>query len=285
LQSALNQVTQLPFEVIVIDDCSTDNTEQVVKEYQKKFSNLRYHKQERNQGLAASRNRGVSLARGKYIIFLDDDDFLTQFVAEAGVIVLEYNQKYNVVTGGRLVINKEASQYNPPPRITEKSFYTTLDDGFTIRKSVFDEIQYDESLFTNEDADFGIQYMRKFKWNTIFVLNNILFLKFGHQIGSSDSWSAPSERTYLGMERYMKKNLPLYYEHGDKEEIEYILRYMGRLYCQGGKMRKGIPYLWKAHQTKPMWKNRRLLLASLGGPKVFNWHWRRISLDSRTKII
>ena len=284
LPSALGQVSAHTFEVIVIDDYSTDDTEEVVKEWQKKDSRLRYHKQEKNKGLAAARNTGASLARGEYIVFLDDDDVLVPYVLEVGKLLLDGYPKSKVVIGARLILYPEATTHQAPPTLNEKSLYTTLDDGFIIRKEVFNEIKYDEELLTNEDADFGIQFMQKYGYKSVALVNNILLIKQGHEVGSSSSWSSPSERTFLGMERYMKKNLPIYYKHGDNNETEYILRYMGRLYCQGGKVKKGIPYLWKAFRLKPMHKNFFLLLFAMGGSRIFNWYYKQYAKASRTKI-
>lgn len=285
LPSAITQQYHHKYEVIIIDDCSTDNTEEIVKQFQKLLPDIqiRYQKHDQNKGLAAARNTGVKLAQGKYIVFLDDDDVLIPYVLEVGTTLLDLYPNKKIVVGGRMVMYPEASQYQAPPIPNANTFYCTLDDGFMIRKEVFDDIQYDESLLTNEDADFGIQFMKKYGYMSFAPVNNCLLVKMGHEIGSPSSWSSPSERTYLGMERYMKKNLPLYYEHGDKNEIEYILRYMGRLYCQGGRMKQGISYLWKAWKTKPMAKNGLLLLFALGGKEVFNWYYRKQETIKRTK--
>ena len=72
IDSAL--VQDVPMEILVIDDGSRDNLDQVMKRYQSE-PRIRYLKNEKNIGVAATRNRGVSLARGNYIAFLDADDY------------------------------------------------------------------------------------------------------------------------------------------------------------------------------------------------------------------
>ena len=61
-------------EIIVINDCSKDNLDSIMKQYQK-YPQIRYLKNEKNMGVAATRNRGVAMACGEYIAFLDADDY------------------------------------------------------------------------------------------------------------------------------------------------------------------------------------------------------------------
>lgn len=74
VDSALLQERETAVEVLVINDCSTDDTEQVILHYRDNPA-VRYVKNERNLGASGSRNLGVSLARGKYVAFLDADDW------------------------------------------------------------------------------------------------------------------------------------------------------------------------------------------------------------------
>lgn len=73
LDSVINQ-SYNNWEVIVVDDCSTDNTADVVQEYITKENRIKYHKLEKNSGAAVARNKAIDLATGKYMAFLDSDD-------------------------------------------------------------------------------------------------------------------------------------------------------------------------------------------------------------------
>lgn len=71
VQSVLDQ-TYRDIEVLVVDDCSTDNTEEVIRSI--KDERVKYFCMERNSGACAARNRGIEEAKGEYIAFQDSDD-------------------------------------------------------------------------------------------------------------------------------------------------------------------------------------------------------------------
>ena len=73
VESVQRQKGGFDVEIVVVDDCSTDETVQVVERL--KLSNLRLLRQEHNQGPAAARNRGLREATGSYCTFLDGDDY------------------------------------------------------------------------------------------------------------------------------------------------------------------------------------------------------------------
>ncbi|MBM7606285.1 glycosyltransferase involved in cell wall biosynthesis [Metabacillus crassostreae] len=73
LDSVIDQ-TYRNWEVIVVDDCSKDNTEEIIKEYILKDSRIKYYRLPTNSGAALARNKAIEHARGKYIAFLDSDD-------------------------------------------------------------------------------------------------------------------------------------------------------------------------------------------------------------------
>lgn len=75
IDSALMQKVSL--EVIVLNDCSKDNLDDVMQKYQD-YDNVRYIKNEKNLGAAKTRNKGVRLAKGEYVAFLDGDDYWTE---------------------------------------------------------------------------------------------------------------------------------------------------------------------------------------------------------------
>src|SRR4029453_15016896 len=72
-------------EVIVVDDASSDNTAEVCTS----FSDIKYVRLERNQGVAEARNVGLRESRGEYITFLDDDDTRLESTLDQQIELLE----------------------------------------------------------------------------------------------------------------------------------------------------------------------------------------------------
>lgn len=79
------------FEVIVIDDCSKDNTIQVVEQYAKQHTNITLLRQLANHRQGAARNKGVAIAKGRYIVFVDSDDESDKGVIDALRLADKYN--------------------------------------------------------------------------------------------------------------------------------------------------------------------------------------------------
>ena len=64
------------YEIILVDDCSTDNTNKLCKSYEKNFNNIKLIDKRINTGVGDSRNKGIKFSTGKYLIFVDSDDGL-----------------------------------------------------------------------------------------------------------------------------------------------------------------------------------------------------------------
>lgn len=81
LDSLINQTLQ-EIEILVINDGSTDGSEQIIKEYESKYKNKMKYFKKNNGGLSDTRNYGIAKAQGEYIIFIDSDDFILDTMLE-----------------------------------------------------------------------------------------------------------------------------------------------------------------------------------------------------------
>src|SRR5690606_31386005 len=74
IDSVLNQ-TYANWEQILVDDCSADNSIEIIQEYAQKDQRIKYHRLEKNSGAGVARNKAIELANGRFIAFLDADDY------------------------------------------------------------------------------------------------------------------------------------------------------------------------------------------------------------------
>lgn len=75
LESIINQ-TYSEIEIICVDDCSPDNSAEIIKEYAAKDSRIKYIKHTENKFQGGARNTGINAAEGSYITFVDSDDYM-----------------------------------------------------------------------------------------------------------------------------------------------------------------------------------------------------------------
>ena len=103
---SLEKQTFQDFEIIVVDDGSTDRTVEIVKSFP---SRARIFTQE-NQGVVAARNRGVSLAKGEYICFVDSDDVVLSDRFARQVAILDNDAEVGLVFADALIIDSKGKQ-------------------------------------------------------------------------------------------------------------------------------------------------------------------------------
>ena len=112
-------------EIIVVDDCSTDSTREVVNEYAKSHPQVLLLCQQQNHRQGAARNRGLSVAEGEYVMFVDADDYVNVGLKDALNRIEQSNAdvvfcKYSIMTFAQ----KEVENSIP---ISEKQVYTGSD--------------------------------------------------------------------------------------------------------------------------------------------------------------
>ncbi|NLO72254.1 MAG: glycosyltransferase family 2 protein [Porphyromonadaceae bacterium] len=96
IQSVLNQ-TYKNWEMIIVDDCSTDNTDEIIRKFDDQ--RIKYYKNQENVGAAISRNTAISYAKGRWVAFLDSDDLWEKDKLEEQVKFMKENNISFTYTG------------------------------------------------------------------------------------------------------------------------------------------------------------------------------------------
>lgn len=109
IESILNQNTTYKFELILINDGSTDNTKYILNQYNK-LQNVIIVEQE-NQGFSGARNTGLKYVQGKYLTFVDSDDILAENAIN-NWLNAAYKDDYDIVQGGYSYFNDSGSIYS-----------------------------------------------------------------------------------------------------------------------------------------------------------------------------
>jgi len=131
------------YEVVIVDDASTDNTKEIVERYQDKINNLKYIKNNKSKGLCYVRNLGVENSKGEIIAFIDDDCYVDKNWLKE--IVKPYlKDKEIMVVGGRSYIRDTKRLYNPKNKI--------YGCNMSFRKKIFDKFLFDNWLYFNKSS-------------------------------------------------------------------------------------------------------------------------------------
>ena len=154
IQSVINQ-SFLNWELIIIDDGSTDNTKDIVQDYLSD-SRIKYAYQE-NQERSVSRNNGVNIAQGKWICFLDSDDqFLSNHLEVFAENIKEHkhiNFFYNLKVGETYY--KKEDKYN-------QVFSSVIHcQQVCIRKKLLIENKFNTDLYIGEDLDLWMRIIKQ----------------------------------------------------------------------------------------------------------------------------
>lgn len=150
------------------------------------------------RGLAYVRNFGAESAQGDYVVTLDDDNEFSPVYLEKTVAFLDEHPEFAAVGVGRVVKYPEGRVYQPPP----SGEYFPINDGYLIRRDCFLAVRCDEELLANEDADFGLRFLKRFKVGRI---EEFLMRVQGSPIINTTSHTNYSDRHLAGMVNFWLK--------------------------------------------------------------------------------
>lgn len=124
VNTVINQ-TYKNWELIIVDDCSKDNTEQIIKQYILKDNRIKYFKFDSNQGAAMARTKAMELAKGNYMAFLDSDDLWEIDKLEKQIKFMEKNN-YNFTCTAYEQIDEAGKLLNKIIKPKKKANYNRI---------------------------------------------------------------------------------------------------------------------------------------------------------------
>jgi len=201
LPRAINSVltqTYTNFEIIIVDDGSNDNTQQVCQNFINENQNIKYIKNENSVGGAEARNIGMRQAKGEIIAFLDDDDEWLPQKLEKQIEIFKQNPEVGIVGTNYYWIDVEKNETKKINLCQNQSFKTLLLENTlgsfsfnAIRKSLFEKhggIRPD--MKSSQDWHFWL----KLAPNTKIKISDDYLVKYYNYSGDSNRISSSTDR-------------------------------------------------------------------------------------------
>jgi glycosyltransferase involved in cell wall biosynthesis len=252
IESVLNQTFQ-SYELIVIDDGSTDETALVAQRYE---SRIRYVHQA-NAGANAARNHGIRLGRGSAIAFLDADDVWLPRKLELQVALLDERPDVKLVGCGYSErdlklqsVEREVVRRNFPSHealleaLSIAQLIPGSGSGVLIARECFDVVgTFDETLKVAQDWDMWLRIVARY--NAAFVEEVLVLIRKGDQ-------TKPAYRTLRteedNVERVIRKNVS---EERQARALAALHARLGSGYLATGEPRQAFGHLWQSLRLYP----------------------------------
>lgn len=222
----LSDQTYQNLEIIAIDDGSSDNSLRTLRELAKKDSRLKVFHQD-NAGVSATRNRGIELATGKYLVFIDSDDEIAPEYIKKMVQAMEDNpQAVLALTSkcyNKLLEGKTVNAFTEPRRARRKNeklsdyvIYLMVLDGrmYSMTSKIFradivrkHQLRLELGRDFAEDTKFTIDYLSSQDGEIIEILEPLYIYNFGTDTSivrqSSTDWQN-WEKSYQELEDWAR---------------------------------------------------------------------------------
>ena len=166
--------TYKDFELIIIDDCSTDGTEEYIQQHFQD-DRITYFRNEKNLGAAGSRNQGILRAKGDYVAFIDSDTEWMPWKLEAQMDLFRQNPDLGMVYSSFVKISNQESHLFPPAH-TEEKFLSGYIFPYLLQIPLVDTPtmlipmwvlhetgMFNDNLFCLEDYELSLRIAKKYE--------------------------------------------------------------------------------------------------------------------------
>lgn len=243
ISSLLNQ-EYTDYELILVNDCSTDRSLEVCEEFQKKYSNVVIINQLQNKGVSAARNRGIEAASGEYILFVDSDDFVANnYFQTLHDLTKEYNVElisfghydYIVDATGKTETKISGMNYAmssndtaPWNKLFFKTFFASPWNKLFLKKTLFHyNIRFDENCVCYEDYLFNMEYCKHI---TTFITTDKALYYYRQVININHVSKRKWGERFLISKKVARKTDEIIQLKIDTEDISELRRYTYKAY-------------------------------------------------------
>lgn len=205
LQSVLNQ-THTNLEIITIDDCSSDNTLEILRQFQKKDKRIIVLENSKNSGISKSRSIGLDKSSGEFIAFVDSDDLWTPDKVEKQLYNL--SDEFSFCFSSYEIINESGKfikNYNTKSRLTYESALEGSPVGFSstiFHRSAIGDLRFVDTY--HEDYIFILEILKK---KPAIGVQEYLMKYRKHSKSISANKLKASTRQYMIYRDYLKLSL------------------------------------------------------------------------------
>ena len=201
IESCLSQ-TYSNIELIIVNDCSTDKSLEIIERYCVNDSRVRLVNNPINKKLPASLNIGHSFAKGAYLTWTSDDNFYNPRAIETMIEVIEA-RNVDIVYANYNLIDDDVEKVFNLKDYGFLIFSNVIGACFLYHSNVYNKNKYDESLFLVEDYDFWLQSLAEFRF---YHIQEVLYNYRHHEESLTVSAKKDSKRKSL-----FEKNMKLVY--------------------------------------------------------------------------
>jgi len=154
------------FEFIIFDDCSRDNTYNILKKFKKKDSRIKIYKNKKNIGITKTLNKALKITKGRFIARIDGNDWWKSSKLRKQVIFLKKNPEYIIVGTNSISCNsytKEKIKCFEPERDSQIRKYLLKGPPFVHSSIVFrkPKLKYNNNYETSQDYDLYFKLLKK----------------------------------------------------------------------------------------------------------------------------
>lgn len=161
------------WELIIVNDCSKDNSLEIMQQYAEKDSRIRIINNEHNLKLPGALNRGFQEARGKYLTWTSHDNRMGPTMLEEFVNYLDANSDKGLITAYYAAFNLKTGEqlyevHHPDPQL-HLPLFNCVCYAFMYRREVLETVgDYDTTLFLVEDYDYWVRIWQKYPVGKIY---------------------------------------------------------------------------------------------------------------------